>query len=474
VSRLPPPSPGAARDLGPQPALQEDQRACGLAGDLLPDWAEMLLAALGREAARHRSLRHALEACVGCGACAQACSFYLGTGDPQNIPAARAELVRRVYRRHLAPGRRPRPQRLDRDLPYQWFAYFHQCSLCRRCAEFCPLGIDTSEVTRAAREALAAAGLAGRAAAQAAAAVYRTGNHQAVTPASWIVRQQTLELELKRETGRDILCPVDEPGAEVLLVPPARDLLQRREVYKGYAKLFHAAGVSWTTSTYLSDALNPGGYLNHRNLRLILHRALEAVRELKPGAVVWGESGHGWRAAGLWSGALGVDWQAEDCLEVKAPMHILEWAHHQHRRGAFQGKLSKEANAEGVVTYHDPCHLARSAGLVAEPRALLAACAPRFAEMPAGASGRYTLCCGSGGGLHGPDQEEAARAGLLPLARVLAGMQGQGRADRVATACDGCRAALGAGLEHYGLKLGVAGVVELLGRALYPPRGGPS
>jgi Fe-S oxidoreductase len=436
----------------------------------LPDWPRALLGALGREVARHRSLRHALEACVGCGACARACSFYLGTGDPANIPAARAELVRRLYRRHLAPGRRADPAALEPELPARWLSYFHQCSLCRRCAAFCPLGIDTSEVTRAAREALAAAGLAARAVAEAAAGIYRAGNHLGVSPASWIVRHQTLELELRRETGLDILCPVDEPGAEVLLIPPARDLVQHRGVYKGYAKLFHAAGVSWTTTSYLSDAMNPGAFLNHRNLRLILQRALAAARELKPAALVWGESGHGWRAAGLWGGALGADWRAEDYLEVKAPMHILEWALHHQRRGAFQGRLHKEANAGLKVVYHDPCHLARSAGLLAEPRALLDACAPGWEELPAGAGGRLTLCCGAGGGLHGPEQETAARAGLLPLARVLGRLQAAGWADWVATACDGCRSSLGLGLKHYGLDLGVGGVVELLGRALYPPR----
>ena len=39
-----------------------------------------------------------------CGACTDKCQFYLGTGDPQNFPVARAELLRKVYRRYFTPA----------------------------------------------------------------------------------------------------------------------------------------------------------------------------------------------------------------------------------------------------------------------------------------------------------------------------------------------------------------------------------
>ena len=39
-----------------------------------------------------------MDICVRCGACADKCHFYLGSGDPKNMPVLRAELLRSVYR----------------------------------------------------------------------------------------------------------------------------------------------------------------------------------------------------------------------------------------------------------------------------------------------------------------------------------------------------------------------------------------
>ncbi len=461
------PAPGAARDLDLPAGREADQRLCGLPASLLPDWQEVFLAAFRRALARYRSFRHHLESCLRCGACAAACPFYQGTGDPQNIPAARADLARRVYERFLAPGRRHRPAaELERGLLEQWYLYFHQCSLCRRCALYCPLGIDTAQVTFVCREILAAVGLSSRAASGGAAETYRTGNCQGIMPASWSQRHRGLEEELARETGEPMLCPVDEYGAEVLFIPPAAELARHRAAYKAYAKLFHAAGVSWTVSTYINDAGNAGAWLDYRNLRLIHHRVLEAARELRPKLIMWGESGLGWRVAGRLAPGLGVDWASEDYLEFRRPLSVVEWAYHLYRRGAFQGRLHPEANHRRVVTYHDPCQAARSCGLLQEPRTLLNAVCQWY-EMPAGTVGRETLCCGGGGGVY-QGAPELALAAMLPRARVLARMQEDYGCNWVATICDGCKSALGRGLRRYGLGMSVGGVVELLGQALYP------
>ncbi|WP_413880558.1 hypothetical protein [Candidatus Aalborgicola defluviihabitans] len=48
---------------------------------------------------------------------------------------------------------------LTRDVLDEWYTYFHQCSECRRCSVFCPYGIDTAEVTMAAREIMASIGM---------------------------------------------------------------------------------------------------------------------------------------------------------------------------------------------------------------------------------------------------------------------------------------------------------------------------
>ena len=46
-----------------------------------------------------------LEACVHCGICAEACQFYIQTGDPELTPIRKLDLLKRFYRREKSPMR---------------------------------------------------------------------------------------------------------------------------------------------------------------------------------------------------------------------------------------------------------------------------------------------------------------------------------------------------------------------------------
>ena len=65
---------------------------------LPPNWKEIILQGLANRLDRFRSLKIFMDCCVRCGACADKCHFFLGTGDPKNMPVLRAELLRSVYR----------------------------------------------------------------------------------------------------------------------------------------------------------------------------------------------------------------------------------------------------------------------------------------------------------------------------------------------------------------------------------------
>ena len=126
----------------------------------LPEnWKEIILEGFKERLEKYRSLRIFMDICVRCGACADKCHFYLGSGDPKNMPVLRAELLRSIYRSNftlagkilgsIAGGRQ-----LTKEVIREWFYYFFQCTECRRCSVFCPYGIDTAEITMMARELL--------------------------------------------------------------------------------------------------------------------------------------------------------------------------------------------------------------------------------------------------------------------------------------------------------------------------------
>ena len=105
-----------------------------------------------------------MDACVHCGACSDKCHYYLGTGDPKNMPVARQDLMRGVYRRYFTFAGKHFPKLvgatdMTKSVLDDWWSYFNQCSECRRCSVFCPYGIDTAEVTMAAREIMDSVGL---------------------------------------------------------------------------------------------------------------------------------------------------------------------------------------------------------------------------------------------------------------------------------------------------------------------------
>ena len=65
------------------------------------NWKETILNGMEDRLNKNRSFKLFLDICVRCGACADKCPFFIGSGDPKNMPVLRAELMRSVYRKHF-------------------------------------------------------------------------------------------------------------------------------------------------------------------------------------------------------------------------------------------------------------------------------------------------------------------------------------------------------------------------------------
>ena len=132
--------------------------------NLPENWQEIILTGMKERLLKYRSFRLFMDICVRCGACADKCHFYLGSGDPKNMPVLRAELIRSVYKRYFTKagktlGKLVGARDLTIDVLKEWWSYFFQCTECRRCSLFCPYGIDTAEITMIGRELLNLLGL---------------------------------------------------------------------------------------------------------------------------------------------------------------------------------------------------------------------------------------------------------------------------------------------------------------------------
>ena len=88
----------------------------------------------------------ALDACVHCGFCLQACPTFLATGDEADSPRGRIELMRALEAGELGSEDRFLTLHLDR------------CLGCRGCEPVCPSGVGYGHGLEAARERIARAG----------------------------------------------------------------------------------------------------------------------------------------------------------------------------------------------------------------------------------------------------------------------------------------------------------------------------
>ena len=473
----------APPDERPHPAEPDTLESLGYPGTLVENWNEIAIRRLGELVAGSRALRVFMDTCTRCGACTDKCHYYLGTTDPDNMPVARQELLRSVWRRHFTFAGRHFPwlvgaRDLDEAMLRRWYRYFHQCSECRRCAVFCPKGIDTSEVTMAGREVLASIGIGGSYTRTIASKVISTGNNLGMKRPALADTLESLEEDIAEETGVPVRLPLDEPGAEVLVVTPSADFFAEPHVdgLIGYAKVLHAAGVSWTFSSHASEAANFGLFDGDRErTRLMAERIASAARELGTRRLVIGECGHAWRVAHSYLESLvGPLAEPDGFLDPAHPRaeHVCELTWNLLRAGRI--RLDPSRNAGVVATYHDSCNVARGAelgdvpgGQYRIPRELLRAAVPRLVEMSSDTTGQRTFCCGGGGGLLTDELLGVRTAGALPRAQALAAVVESDGVTHMAAICAICKTQFGQVLPVHGLGgVRIASLHQLVGDAL--------
>jgi Fe-S oxidoreductase len=291
---------------------------------------------------------------------------------------------------------------------------------------------------------------------------------------------------VKDETGEDVRFPLDEKGAEVLLVTPSADFFAEPHVDSliGYAKVFHAAGISWTLSSHASEAGNFGLFIgNYDQLQKIALRIREAALELGVKRIVVGECGHAWRVAySFWNTLVGIGAGGKDPFAIelqnqldgryRQPTHICEFTHDLIRRGAL--KFDKEKNDDRIITFHDSCNVARASrmgsmpgGQFVIPREIIKAVANRFHDMAPGTTHEATFCCGGGGGLLTDDLLELRVKGALPRMEALNNVVQQHGVNFMATICAICKAQFSKVLPYYGFDMSmVGGVHQLVSKAI--------
>ena len=409
-----------------------------------------------------RALRMYMEMCAKCGVCASACPVYYGAPEKRYHPAERTDVIRRIYRKHctwsgrllgrLAGAEDFDPSRID-----EWAEIFYECTGCRRCAVYCPFGIDHSVVTRKARGIVDKVGKTPETMKRVVKISLETGNTDGASPAAFRDAIEFLEEEMREQHGVEIKIPVDVVGAEYFYVPPSGDILVNPEATMGVAKVFHALGMAdrWTMSSRCFDGANYGLFTgNDEDMKRENKAYIDEALRLGCKVLLMGECGHAHRIMKMMMEK--ARWWGDLPFTV---MNCMEFTAEQIDAGKLE--FDKSRNPQ-PVTYHDPCNFARSCGITEEPRTILKASCADFREMTPNRAENW--CCGGGGGLSAMDNIRQFRmeiSGKKKLEQIR-----ETGAAYVATACSNCKRQITQLMEHYGDRVEVGGVHDMLNRAI--------
>ncbi|MGV6852940.1 MAG: sulfate reduction electron transfer complex DsrMKJOP subunit DsrK [bacterium] len=457
--------PDTMKHSQPYKAKPEFQEALGFPGELQDGWEDVALNKMQDLLGKYRSFQVFLDSCVKCGACTDKCHYFLGTSDPKNMPVARQDLLRKVYRRYFTFAGKYFPKLvgavdLSKDVLDDWYSYYHQCSQCRRCSVFCPYGIDTAEISMAAREIMDSVGVGQKYCNEIIGKVFKIGNNLGLPEKALMNTMEDLEEEVEDDVGAKIRYPVDEKGAEVLLITPSADFFAEPHIdgLIGYGKVFHQAGISWTVSSYASEAANFGMFIgSYENMRKMSLRIREAALELGVKRIVFGECGHAWRIAYSFLNTLAGPF---DFLDPKypVPQHICELTWDLMQRDALRYDAS--ANDDYRVTFHDSCNVARASrmgdkpgGQFEIPRAILRNVVNNYFDMAPDTIGESTYCCGGGGGILTDDLMEIRVKGALPRMEALKRVHEQHGVDHLVAICAICKSQFSKVLPYYGFEM---------------------
>ena len=326
-----------------------------------------------RERLRRVLLEEGGDGCLACGACVAGCP--VADWSEERIDP------RRVVRL-MQYGAGERVVGLD---------WIWHCTMCGRCGQTCPSGIDTGALVAAARGLVPRDRSPGQV--QQTADLHRkTGNNMQLTPEQWLETVEWMRDEAADEV-EGLQVPIDAPGAELFLTINSKLPMYYPADLQDIFKIFHAAGASWTLSSTWWEGTNYAMFTGDlETWEDTLRRQAARVHELGCRTMAYTECGHGYYATVVGLRRFGIEHRFEVVHQVAL---YARWI----REGRF--RLDPSRNP-GRLTLHDPCNAVRKAtaagfpSIAEDARFVLRSVCQDFVEMTPNREANY--CCSGGGG----------------------------------------------------------------------------
>jgi len=336
-----------------------------------------------------------LNSCVHCGLCAESCIYYLTNKEARFVPVKKVDMISSIYKRYYTFIGRHAPFLVnaldinDDNVAEMVDLFFGSCTMCGRCNLHCSIGIDIAYLVRTGRIMLAEMGYIPLSIQSTVDASINSGNNMSITTEEFVDTIKWLEDDLKDEVNdENASIPLNEKDKNLLYTLNPREPKFFPLSISAMAKIFYAAGESWTISTQMYDVTNYGFFTGNKGeATTIVKRLYDETKNLNAKELILAECGHG-SCAFRWEGPNylkhSYDFKAITSVELMADY-------------IKSGRIKVDkSRLKQRVTLHDPCNLVRNGGIVHEQRYILNQIASDFVEMTPHGIDNY--CCGGGGG----------------------------------------------------------------------------
>lgn len=398
----------------------------------------------------NQAMRFYLETCSRCGVCVEACHVYASMGEVKNISAYRHEIVRRIYKKYFKGRGKVWPsvgeaKELNELALEELYEAAYTCTGCRRCMVYCPHGIDTQMIMSIAKLLLVRAEAEPEILTMLADTSIEKGKSLDLFKENFLAGIKNLESKVvekwKIDAGETAI-PVDVKGADLLYVA----LAGAHSIIPA-AVIFNAAKENWTLSFF--EAVNFGAFVGDpTRTKLIMDRIINEAKRLGVKEVCICECGTAFRVMKQ--------------MRVKLPFRVSSITE-VHARYLREGRIKVDKSTlDDPVTYHDPCQLARNAGVIDEPRYILQHLTDDFRDMTDDV--KYNWCCGGGGGLVALGDETLDFR--MKSSRVKVDQVNETGAKILATACENCHTQLSNLNDHYQMGVEVRFLSSMIADAL--------
>lgn len=419
-----------------------------------------------------------LNYCVKCQTCSEACPIYVSSGRQEIYrPTWRSEILRRIYHRYIEGGNGLLSRLNGDDIDLSWATVArlaeaaYRCTICRRCAQACPLGIDNGLVTHELRKLFSQEmGIAPKELHEKGTVLQlKSGSSTGMSPKAFLNTVEFIEEDITERTGLKIRIPVDRKGADILLIHNTGEYMSWPETIAAFAIIFEKAGLKWTLCSELGgyDAVNYGVWYDDIQLAKVALRQATVAKELGVGKIVIGECGHAHKASIVVADRVyppDLNIPRESCFPVLEEI-------------VNSGELRLDPLRNNFpITLHDPCNTVRLVGIVAPQRRILRQIAPQFREMNPHGVDNY--CCGGGSGfaiMTGANMYDwkLGIAGRMKVKQVLDVFQdviGPEFTKYICSPCSNCKAQFRDLIDYYNLEelcsIHYTGLVELIVNAM--------